>query len=487
MVRRLASLPTLLSFALVACSDDPTQPGARILILSGANVTDTVMAELAEPLVIEVRDEEGEPAAGQELILVGNGVRIFDSQLSFWVIGERVTTDELGQVSRRLRFDRAAGSAYVLIEGLGLGMQDTAWFEVLPGAPAGVGLDFWDGTVFVGGTDRIRGFVRDQFRNERPEPVTYSALDNTVAIDAEGVVTGLRIGIGLVSVSGAGFTITPNVTVVPQGRIAARKFGRFSPPEIVAFGLDGSGAHTLATPLTFGSMAPDWAPAGDRVVFHALVDDILRLHATTQGGGAQRLIPDGALFDWESYPQYAADGQWIYFAGQARGEPHAVWRVRPDGTDPERVGPHHVGATVFMPGVSPDGSRVAYASRPFGTTDWRLYVLDVATGAVDSLGIAGLMPRWSPTDDRIAFVWEGVVYRARPDGTDVQTLSDTSIEYGPGLDWSPDGDWLAVSTPTGPNRISTIDLIEVGTGRTLQLGFAIDRAEPSWHPTGELP
>lgn len=490
MKRRLAFLLTLFSFVAVACSGDPARPGARILILSGANVTDTVMAELAEPLVIEVRDEDGEPAANVPVALLGRGVELSRTgDFDGWPTIGRDSTDEAGRVTRWVRMREWAGPAFVLVDAYGLGVEDTARYEVLPGAPTGLGVKPWDWTVSVGGgPDQVPAYVRDRFWNERPEPVTYSALDDVVSIEEDGVIRGLQVGVGQVSVHGAGFAITLSITVAPRGRLVARIFERFGPPQLVSFGLDGSGAKTLAIPLTFGSMAPDWAPAGDRVVFHALVDNVPRLHVVDPGDGPeQRLIADGLLFDRESYPQYAPDGQWIYFSGQAAGEAHAVWRVRPDGSDPERVGPLHEEATVFHPGVSPDGGRVAYASRPFGTTDWRLYVLHVATGAVDSLGIAGHVPRWSPDGDRIAFVWQGVVYHARPDGTDVQTLSDPGSEYGTGLDWSPDGEWLAVSTPEGHNRISWIDLIEVATGRTLRLPFTLDRAEPSWHPTIRYP
>jgi Tol biopolymer transport system component len=129
------------------------------------------------------------------------------------------------------------------------------------------------------------------------------------------------------------------------------------------------------------------------------------------------------------------------------------------------------------PSPSPDGRYVAWATdRETGDVfNLRLQVLDVETGAIRSLGVAGTGPRWSPIGEWIAFGRDAYLYVVRPDGTGLRQVS--SYGYEPWVSWSPDGRWL-VAERYGP----VIDVIEVETGLTLPLGFTGYLATPAWRP-----
>ena len=116
-----------------------------------------------------------------------------------------------------------------------------------------------------------------------------------------------------------------------------------------------------------------------------------------------------------------------------------------------------IGATVANrdPDVSPDGSKVAFASDRTG--DWEIYVV-----GVDGTGLARVTfdrandarPVWSPDGSKIAFEsnrddnWE--IYVANADGTNPTRLTDD-----PGADrnpvWSPDGSQIAFDSDRDGN------------------------------------
>jgi dipeptidyl aminopeptidase/acylaminoacyl peptidase len=109
-----------------------------------------------------------------------------------------------------------------------------------------------------------------------------------------------------------------------------------------------------------------------------------------------------------------------------------------------------------------------------------LRVLDVGTRAVTPLHVLGLSPRWSPTEDRIAYVDdESRVVLIDPDGGNRRVLSAPGRTYEDGLDWSPDGRWVVVRAVDRPN----IELIHAQTGETLPLPLSAGLEQPAWRPT----
>ncbi len=167
---------------------------------------------------------------------------------------------------------------------------------------------------------------------------------------------------------------------------------------------------------------------------------------------------------------------WVYFSARnAPWEPRFLCRIRADGSGLERL-TESLAATLDVSSASPgrDGRRVVLS--PGGAT---LALYDVATGTVTGIGISGRSPRWSPVDDRIAFLsgdpQSTVLQVVQADGTALQTLATDA--FADGLDWSPDGRWLIVRGPR------SLVVVNASTGEQLPLApFRAPFTDPSWRP-----
>jgi len=141
---------------------------------------------------------------------------------------------------------------------------------------------------------------------------------------------------------------------------------------------------------------------------------------------------------------------------------------------------------------SPDGTRIAFGTDPYGEPT--IEVVSAADGTVRTT-IAGLFPAWSPTGDRIAFS-----RRTGKDGTGLFVVDATgegeeAITEGRSTDllpsWSPDGRFLAYASDGGgrPGQLEIWVVHPDGTeGKRLTEG-ATEYASslgigPAWSPDG---
>lgn len=464
----------------------PTPP-SEVRVMSGGRATDTVDATLPSPLVVQVIPPVGHPASGIAVQFVNGGVRVTPVGPRYHTnaIPDADTTDDLGLVRARVELGTDAGEDSVIVRVPALERVAVARYTVRPGAAVGVAVLPADTVVYVDRGFRLRGSTVDRLGNVRGEPVAYSVSGEAV-LSGDSLI-GRTIGRAKVTASARGWTDDGWVSVVPRGTVVAVR-RRVSGPDtlrLVVFNLDGSGLRSFDLPY-WSDPQPDWAPSGGVLVWqdpgpfpgfngHLVVGD--------SSGVRRRLIDSTAGFVSEYYPQYSADGSWIYFAGarpESRGD---IWRVRSDGSGPERVGPQGDGYTgYFEPSPSPDGTRVALARTPACCYDLLIEVLDLATGQMDSLRrangtpIAGVHPRWSPTADVIAYNNAGQIWLIQPDGSNERTGSPPGHSYGQ-FDWSPDGRWLIADSD-----VDLLYLIEPTTGLALPLAFTQLLTQPSWRP-----
>lgn len=483
---RFLRFPSAFVLVAAACGDATGPEGGEGLRLLTAEQTDTALATLAQALVVEVRDSTGRPAAGitvrfDALVTDTTSYASYSLELAPLSSSEfrgfvAESTDADGRAVVLVRLGMRAGPAAALVSVPTLGYVDTAAFTVVPGAPAFVLLTPSDTALFVGGTFSLASLVMDRWGNGRPETPTSTALDPQLTVSSEGTVTAQAVGRARVAVTYGAASDTARVSVVPAGAFAAS-----AEDGIVTVRLDGSQLQRFPLTLPYNGAYPSWMPGGSTLVVERGPYQG-RLALLTLASGEFTDVVTGAdsgLVD-HAWPSATRDGSWIYFAGVLSGSV-AIWRVTPAGAELSRIGPVAQYYEVdSYPSPSPDGTRLAIYTLRSGV-DPKLATLDVGSGAITSLGVRGVSPRWAPTSDRIAYVEEDFVQTAgvwiiNADGTGNTRLTPADRAYRLGLDWSPDEAWILASTPSG------IDLINVATGVVLPLPFTAGWHQPAWRP-----
>jgi Tol biopolymer transport system component len=168
-------------------------------------------------------------------------------------------------------------------------------------------------------------------------------------------------------------------------------------------------------------------------------------------------IPVVAVFALASLPgaqrPALGRGELIAFMRSGEDRSHRIWVMEPDGSEQRPVSP--AGTDAFDASWSPDGERLVYV-RDLGYADgsggdWRLEILDVRSGDVETLppppSGSPSSAVWSPDGSTIAFVdaipgddpgtYAGSgLYLISPSGQGLRLLID---EVGSNISWSPDG------------------------------------------------
>jgi Tol biopolymer transport system component len=174
------------------------------------------------------------------------------------------------------------------------------------------------------------------------------------------------------------------------------------------------------------------------------------------------------------------------------------------------IGNYGTGET--FPAISPDGTRVAFASNCISENDDGIYVFDLNSGdqpqplTTISNGWADTQPVWSPDGTRIAFLsnrdgmgWKIWVMDAfdrdgNGEGDNLHRVTTNAagvIENYPA--WSPDGRLIAYAAGACPGRV-TYDIYETNaygqptdcsSGQVLATGPR-DDYHPAWSPDGQF-
>ena len=142
------------------------------------------------------------------------------------------------------------------------------------------------------------------------------------------------------------------------------------------------------------------------------------------------------------------------------------------------------------PAWSPDGKRLAFCSSMSG--DPEIYLIDTNGQNLQRLSFSpgvDISPAWNPkTGNEIAFVSDrsgaAQIYIMSADGTNVRRLV-TGGGDASAPSWSPNGAFMAFHWRLTDTGTYDVYVIEIATGRTVQLTHDAGRNEhPTWSPDG---
>ncbi len=220
----------------------------------------------------------------------------------------------------------------------------------------------------------------------------------------------------------------PALLEVPTGRIGALNNDHGISPDALTLAISAkseTAPHSCiylmpaggGEPLRVTARVPSWwhgwSPDGRRLAYVGVRREggpVSLYTCATDGSDEVCLSED---FDHIDGPDHTPDGAFIWFNGEREGSVD-LWRVRPDGTDLERMTD---GDTVdWFPHPSPDGAQVLFLAYPPGTRghpanlDVELRLMPQAGGPSRPVerfrGGQGTInvPSWAPDASGFAFV-----------------------------------------------------------------------------------
>lgn len=216
-----------------------------------------------------------------------------------------------------------------------------------------------------------------------------------------------------------------------------------------------------------------FSPDGRSYAFEANVDGQFDLFLAGLAGG-RRIRLTQTPEDDEYFPQFAADGQTLFFSrAPIEGGAPSVWSVATLGGE-ERL--WRADASFGAP--SPDGRRLAF-SRYLRDGRFALAVLDLASGAEVELARVDewlSSVAWSPDGSRIAFATPTAVWTTPAENGSAQRAA-AGLESVRTVAWSPDGSHLVHDGAwrDGLSRIWKLSLADAR--RTI-----VPAPGSAWHP-----
>lgn len=344
-------------------------------------------------------------------------------------------------------------------------------------------------------------------------------------------------------------------TASPNGKIAYVGFdAETQKQDVYSMNPDGTGVSNLTrtytdpnwSPLGNVDGHPEWSPDGTKISFTgtALSDigsccsrNVYVMDAN--GANLRRLTNTPSFTEGEDFQAtWALDGSWLAFVSTRSEGPRdpdnpinysddrEIYRMDADGTNQQQLTATTSRISDEQPSISPDGTKVAFASNlhwhTSGVDQLDIYVMNAdGTGESRRLTFDGAPtyplekrsqnPVWSPDGSRIAYestrsgnseIW---VMNADGTGEPVNVSNHESWDSDPA--WSPDGTqitfmsrragqddvWAVDAPPTSPSTPVALLTLSLDTAwaasapRNLTAGTGVEAHSPDWGtaPPGE--
>ncbi len=182
-------------------------------------------------------------------------------------------------------------------------------------------------------------------------------------------------------------------------------------------------------------------------------------------------------------------GSRIYFVSDRTGHKE-IWSMDPDGSNQKQVTRYN--NTCITPGVSPDGTKLAFTSFYKGNPSIVLFSLETGRQLSFYNPTASLnaTPNFTPDGKHIVFASTvnkayTNIYMADPDGGNLKRISNTpKIEVEPKINPKSPNDMVFVSGRAGPQQIWRMNLD--GTDVSMLTPNEGEASNPSWHPGGAI-
>jgi hypothetical protein len=508
----------ILASLLVACGGGGGDGGvggithpfpSGIRPVAGANVTDTVNALQAQALVVEVRQPDGKLAVGAvvrfEAQPPGDSTRrgepaIYVCALSAQTCGVGYgstaqfttdTTDAEGHAKALIRLGQVAGRAVVRLAVPEFGMVDSTAFTVTPGTAAKVKAIAPDTGLGIGASAMLRGHVTDIYSNPRSEqPVMSISAGSAVSFDAaKATVTAKEMGTQWLYSRYGQWVDSTSVRVVPAGRLVVWAAAAREVRLVSTIGNGATRKLISGVSSDFGNF-PRFDPSRKYVTMHrgseaygGPANTIVVVDTATL---TTRVISPTEGFASVVAEREMADGS-LMVVGRRTSTNYALWKVGSDNSITPIINLPVLQAVYDGADISHDGRSVAYIAMGANYTT-ELRVLDVLSGVETTIAVSGRSPRWSPTDDRLAYFAttngvDGNVWIANANGTGKRQLG--SWVFSPGVAWSPDGAYI-VGRSNVNYSTEGLRLVRVTDGASVLLrfrtaqGYFEDYYQPDW-------
>ena len=291
-------------------------------------------------------------------------------------------------------------------------------------------------------------------------------------------------------IEGIHFDDDPLLTRSQRDRLRGRGGGGVATPE-----KDSGGVWRVRRDIILGKNIPgypcerrwtfpvpfyqslSWSPDGSQIAFSAVTTDWrgegYRIFVARADGSDAVRIDTGGKTDL--YPVWSPDGERIALASKHEGASD-IYVMNPDGSALTRLTSDP--AIDSYPTWSPDGSRIAFHSNRDG--NYEIYAMNADGSGPQRLTehpADDYNPAWSPDGERIAFESDrndlpgGEIYLMAPDGSSVHNLIDAGVFPT----WAPDGNQLLFTE--GGLHIVNLD----GSGTRELLAHSVYGA---WAPDG---
>ncbi len=222
--------------------------------------------------------------------------------------------------------------------------------------------------------------------------------------------------------------------------------------DLFVINADGSGRKRLLDWPDSHEWGATWSPDGKYIVFTSEREGNYQIFVMPYGGDAE---PVNLLQDnfFHTYPDWSLDGKWLAFVSDRSGN-WDIWKLKVDECLDARLAGQTGDIDVcqpqqltenpdddFFPRWSPDGGKIAFASRRNGDRD--IYVMDAEGGDITRLTTEpgnDSNPIWAMDGAAIIFShrpqtnWDMFIMNA--DGSNLRQLTDSPGEDRFG-DWKP--------------------------------------------------